>query len=374
MLGKTRRLAILAEGRFTALDAKTAVGVLRYRSGEVAAVIDSTRAGRTAQACVGSGGEVPVVRDLDAAAAAGADGLMIGVAPQGGELPPAWRGVVRGALERGWDVLSGLHTFLSDDPELASLAAARGARLLDVRRPPAGHPVAARRAAQVEALVVLTVGSDCNVGKMTTALEIQSALESRGLRAAFVATGQTGIFVADRGVAVDAVPGDFVAGVVEGLVVEAARSADVVLVEGQGALHHPAYSGVTLALLHGACPEAMVLCHQAGRGTIRAPARATAGSPTGAPGEADPGEPAIPPLPDQVRAYETAAHWVSAGRVIGIALHTSGLGEVEARREVEAAARETDLPATDPVRFGAAPLAEAVARRFAERRSGASLA
>ncbi len=374
MLGKTRRLALLAEARFTALDAKTAVGVLRYRCGEVAAVIDSTRAGRTAQECVGSGGDLPVVRDLAGAAAAGADSLMIGVAPQGGELPDEWSAVVRGALERGWDVLSGLHTFLADDPELVGVAAAHGARLLDVRRPPAGHPVAARRAADVEALVVLTVGSDCNVGKMTTALEIQPSLESLGLRVAFVATGQTGIFVADRGVAVDAVPGDFVAGVVEGLVVEAARAADVVLVEGQGALHHPGYSGVTLALLHGACPDAMVLCHQAGRGTLRAPARPPVGPAGGAPGAADPGEPVIPPLAELVRAYETAAQWVGSGRVTGIALHTGSLGEAEARREVEAAARDTGLPATDPVRFGAVLLAQALARRFAQRRSGAPLA
>jgi uncharacterized NAD-dependent epimerase/dehydratase family protein len=373
MLGKSRRLALLAEGRFTTLDAKTAAGVLRYRRHEVAAVIDSTRAGRTAEECVGWGGDLPVVSDLAAAAAAGADSLIIGVAPQGGELPAAWRSVVRGALERGWDVLSGLHVFLADDPELAEVAAARGARILDVRRPPAGHPVAARRAAEVDALVVLTVGSDCNVGKMTTALEIQPALESLGLRTAFVATGQTGIFLADRGVAVDAVPADFVAGVVEGLVVEAARSADVVLVEGQGALYHPGYSGVTLALLHGACPKAMVLCHQPGRATIRAPA-AGFGVPGGAASEAGPGEPEIPPLPELVQAYETAARWVSPARVVGIALHTAALEESEARRQVQAAARDTALPATDPVRFGADPLAGALARRVAQRRSGAPLA
>ncbi|HEY3216430.1 MAG TPA: DUF1611 domain-containing protein [Candidatus Eisenbacteria bacterium] len=373
MLGKTRRLALLAEGRFTALDAKTAAGVLRYRRREVAAVIDSTRAGRTAEECVGWGGDLPVVEDLAAAAAAGADSLMIGIAPQGGELPAEWRSVVREALERGWDVLSGLHAFLADDRELVGLAAARGARLVDVRRPPAGHPVAARRAAEVDALVVVTVGSDCNVGKMTTALEIQPALEALGLRTAFVATGQTGIFLADRGVAVDAVPGDFVAGVVEDLVVEAARSAEVVLVEGQGALHHPGYSGVTLALLHGACPQAMLLCHQPGRATMRSPSARPA-APAGAVGATPRGEPEIPPLPELVRAYETAAGWVSPGRVMGIALHTGALEEAEARREIQAAARDTGLPVTDPVRFGAGPLAEAVARGAAQRRGGAALA
>lgn len=270
MLGKDRRLAILAEGAFEPLGAKTAVGVLRYRPGEVAAVVDSTRAGRTAAECVGCGGAVPVVASVAAAAAHGADSLLIGIAPQGGTLPPPWRAAVLDALARGWDVLSGLHAFLADDAEFAAAAARGGGALLDVRRPPAERPVAAGRAAEVPALVVLTVGTDCNVGKMTAALEIAGALRARGVRAAFVATGQTGIVIADRGAPVDAVAADFVAGVTERLVLEAARDADVVLVEGQGSLFHPAFSGVTLGLLHGACPAALVLCDQHGREIGRA--------------------------------------------------------------------------------------------------------
>ena len=346
MLGKARRLALLAEGRFTPLDAKTAVGVLRYRPAEVAAVLDSTRAGRSAAACVGVGGAIPVVRDVAAAAALGADSLLIGVAPQGGELPAAWRSAVRAALERGWDVLSGLHVFLADDPEFAALAAARGTQLLDVRRPPAARRIAAGRAAALDQTVVLTVGSDCNVGKMTAALEVERALGAAGRGAAFVATGQTGIFIADRGVVVDAVVADFVAGEVEALVLEAARDAGIVVVEGQGALAHPAYSGVTLALLHGACPAALVLCHEAGRDTIRVGGAAS--------------DWPIAPLPELVRAYESAAAWLRPARVAGIALNTRSLDEAAARAACERAARDTGLPATDPVRFGAAPLAAAI--------------
>jgi uncharacterized NAD-dependent epimerase/dehydratase family protein len=349
MLGRRRRLAVLAEGHFTSLDAKTAVGVLRYRADEVVAVLDSTRAGRTAAECVGTGGDIPVVGTVAQAAARGADGLLIGVAPQGGELPPEWRSTVRDALGRGWDVLSGLHAFLADDPEFAELARRHGGALVDVRRPPAGRPVAARRAARADALVVLTVGSDCNVGKMTTALEMRGALASRGVRAAFVATGQTGVFLADAGVAVDALPADFVAGVVEERVLEAAAGAEVVLVEGQGALHHPAYSGVTLGLLHGACPRAMVLCHAAGREQVRRPGVAPA-----------PGEPVIPPLDRLARAYEVAAAWVHPGRVVAVSLNTQGLDEQAATRALERAARETGLPAADPVRFGAEPLVAAL--------------
>src|SRR5580765_8427727 len=193
MLGKRRRLALLAEGRFTPFEAKTAVGVLRYRPEQVAAVIDSTRAGRTAGECAGVGGTIPVVAHVAGAAAHGADSLAIGIAPQGGGLPEMWRSIVRDSLERGWDVLSGLHVFLADDPELARIAARTGARILDLRRPPARRTVAAARASEVDALVVLTVGSDCNVGKMTAALELTQELARRGARAAFVATGQTGM-------------------------------------------------------------------------------------------------------------------------------------------------------------------------------------
>jgi uncharacterized NAD-dependent epimerase/dehydratase family protein len=359
MLGRKRRLALLAEGHFAPGEAKTAIGVLRYRPDEVVAVIDSTQAGRTAEACVGTGGGVPVVTRVSEAAERGADSLLIGIAPQGGELPPAWRAMVNDALSRGWDVFSGLHSFLGDDPEFAASARASAAVIHDVRRPPAARRVAAARAATLDALVALTVGSDCNVGKMTAALEIRDELARRGLRAAFVATGQTGIFVADQGAAVDAIPADFVAGTVEHLVLEAGEDADVVLVEGQGALHHPGYSGVTLGLLHGACPAAMILCHQADHETIH----------YGQPG--DP-ERRTASLPELVRVYEETASWVHPARVAGIALHTGGLAEPAARRACERAAAETGLPATDPVRFGVAPLADALSRMLESRRNRAT--
>jgi uncharacterized NAD-dependent epimerase/dehydratase family protein len=377
MLGRPRRLAVLAEGSFSPLDGKTAVGVLRYRPDEVAAVVDATRAGRTAQECAGVGGDIPVVADIAAAARAGADSLLIGIAPQGGELPPAWRAAVRGALERGWDVLSGLHAFLGDDPELVALAAAHGGRLIDVRRPPSGRPVAAARAADVPALVVLTVGSDCNVGKMTAALELRAALVARGVRASFVATGQTGIFVADQGVAIDAIPADFVAGTVEEMVLAAARTpgdagpAEVVIVEGQGGLHHPGYSGVTLSLLHGAAPGALVLCHESGRDRIRPSRRDRSGHPI-RDGGGDGREIVIPPLAELVRVYEQAASWVRPAPVVAIALNTLRLDEAAARAAIAQAARETGLPATDPVRFGAGDLAEAVADHLHARRRHAT--
>lgn len=361
MLGRRRRLVLLAEGRLTPLDAKTAVGILRYRPDEVAAVIDSTRSGSTAEACVGIGGAVPVVASIAAAAAHGGDSLLIGVAPQGGGLPAGWRAIVLEALARGWDVIAGLHEFLANDPELAARAAERGAQLIDVRRPPATRPVATRRAAGVDALVVLTVGSDCNVGKMTATLELERALRERGRRTAFVATGQTGIMIAGSGVPIDAAPADFMAGMIEHEVVAAAEGVDVVLVEGQGALHHPAYSGVTLGLVHGACAHALVLCHQAGRTTVRG----SGGKQTGS-------EPAIPSLATLAKIYEETAGWVSPARTVGIALNTLGLDDAAARRAVTSATEETGLPACDPVRFGAGPVADVLENLIESRRTHAT--
>ena len=341
-----RPLVLLAEGCLTPLDAKTAVGLLRYRPERVAAVLDSTRAGRTAEECVGLGGGIPVVEDLDAAAVRGAGALLIGIAPAGGVLPERWRALVRDALVRGWDVISGLHRFLADDPEFRELAARHGGALIDVRRPPAEAPLAAGRAASLAALVVLTVGSDCNVGKMTAALELTRALAQAGDRAEFVATGQTGILIAGRGAAIDAVPADFAAGVAERLALEAASRADFVVVEGQGTLRHPAFSGVTLSLLHGSAPAALVLCHEAGRDALRS---------------LPPGERREIPSLDQLREeVERAAALVCEARVIAVALNTRTLDETAAREACERAAADLGVPATDPVRFGAEPLARAV--------------
>ena len=354
MLGKTRRIAVMAEGSFTLMDAKTALGVIRYRPDEVVAVIDSARAGRTAADCVGIGGDIPVVASLAETLPCSPDALLIGIAPQGGGLPDSWRAVVADALTRGWDVFSGLHTFLADDPELAALAARHSGTIHDVRRPPSARPIAARRVLGCEALVVLTVGTDCNVGKMTTALEVHTELRSRGVRSAFVATGQTGILVADQGAAIDAVPADFVAGVVERMVLDAAREADVVLVEGQGAIHHPAYSGVTLSLMHGACPELMILCHQAGRTHMKLSDAAPA--------------PRLGALSQVLLDNERAAGWLRPASVMALSLNTMLLDEVEAKRALENAEKLTGLPTVDPVRYGTEVIATELIRRLDERR------
>jgi uncharacterized NAD-dependent epimerase/dehydratase family protein len=343
------RFLILADGQFGPLTSKTANSCIRYFPERIVAVFDRVTAGRTVQDVLGFGGPIPVVGDFARGLALEASAVLIGIAPMGGQLPAEWRGWLKAALERGLEIWSGLHTFIADDPELGSLARAQGVRILDVRKPPPELPIADGRAAEVDPYVILTVGSDCNVGKMTAQLELRDELVRRGMRARFVATGQTGIFIEGWGIAVDAVVADFVAGAAEQLVLQGAEDADVVLVEGQGSLIHPGYSGVTLGLLHGSCPDALILCHQATRDYI---------------GDYHGREPwvRIPPLAELVEIYERAAAPVRPTRVIGICLNTFDMTEAAARAAVAQAAADTGLPATDPVRFGAGPLVEVITR------------
>ncbi|MGE0355047.1 MAG: DUF1611 domain-containing protein, partial [Gemmatimonadales bacterium] len=314
------------------------------------------QAGRTCQEVLGFGGRIPVVGTILEGLALGPTAVLIGIAPQGGRLPDSWRDGLLQALDAGCDLWSGLHTFLGDDPVLAARARERGRTIHDVRRPPAHLPVASGLAKEVEPLVVLTVGTDCNVGKMTAQLQLVRELQARGLRTRFVATGQTGIFIEGWGIAVDAVVSDFIAGAAEQLVLKGAEGADVVLVEGQGSINHPGYSGVTLGLLHGACPDALILCHQATRKYIGDYREASWLR--------------IPPLSEYVRWYETIGAMVHPTRVAGICLNTYDMPEDAARRACEAARQETGLPATDPVRFDPAELVQAVAGARDRKQAG----
>ncbi len=344
------RHVILAEGLFDMEWAKTAACVIRYQPERVAAVLDSTQAGRDASEILGFGEGIPVVGRLAEALALDPPprSLLIGIAPQGGGLSEEWRPTIREAIEARLDVWGGLHRFLADDPELSGLAKAHGVAIRDLRRPPTNLPVATGLARGTRGVRLLTVGTDCNVGKMTAGIELVRALRARGLRAEFAATGQTGIMIEGRGIAVDAVVADFVAGAAEQLVLAADPEADFIVVEGQGSLLHPGYSGVTLSLMHGALPDALVLCTMSRRKTIYG------GKYDWVP---------IPPLDRVVRLYEDAMTWVAPPRpvpVVAVACNTHGQSEVEARREVERAEALTGLPSTDPIRFGPEKLAEAV--------------
>jgi uncharacterized NAD-dependent epimerase/dehydratase family protein len=338
---------ILADGELGVFTAKTATSLIRYRPDEVVGVLDQEHAGRTTREVLGVPAAVPIVGTLEEGLALRPDTLLIGIAPQGGQLPEPWRVIIRDSLRAGLSVVSGLHVFLGDDPEFVGMARVHGQTLLDLRRPPADQPIASMQARNTRALRLLTVGTDCNVGKMVAALELAASARRRDLDGRFLATGQTGMMISGGGVTLDRIPGDFMAGFVEKLVTDAG-DAEIAIIEGQGCLLHPAYSSVTLALLHGALPDAMVLVHHAARKQLRYQ-------------DLD-----IPPLTDWIRRYEDAVAPLHPGKVVGIAINPYGLSPEDAAAAIRRAEDETGLPAVDVVTEGADRLLDAVLQRRQE--------
>ena len=335
-----KRYLILAEGKSGDPHyGKTMRGVVDYSPNPTVAILDSQRPGQTHK-------RIPVVGSVADALQYEPTTALVGVATQGGRFPPAWRELLKQSIEAGLDLESGLHEFVSEDPELVALAEQHGVELRDLRKPPADLSVPTGENLRLDAKTVLTVGSDCAIGKKTVAIEIDREARARGLKSQFVPTGQTGVAIAGWGIAIDAVVADFLAGAAERLVVEGARrGGELLIVEGQGSLSHPAYSGVTLGLMHGSAPHAYVLCHLAGACEI----------------EGYPGSP-LPSLNELVELHERASLPSRPARVAAIALNTRDLGEEEAKAAVEAVRDETGLPTDDPVRFGASTVLDAVLR------------
>ncbi|MDX2105691.1 MAG: DUF1611 domain-containing protein [Candidatus Melainabacteria bacterium] len=343
-----QKLIIYSPGEFGGKKGKTGDGVLKFSPERVLAVVDPLNQGKTVQEMLGYGGSAPIVGSVDEAIALKPGAMLLGCAFTGGRMPKQWRQDIIVALNQKIDVINGLHDFLCDDADFQNAAQKSGAKLIDLRKPPDDLIVGMGRARHSKAHIILTVGTDCNVGKMTSALAVHEKLVKSGKKSAFVATGQTGIIIDGQGVAVDRVIGDFMAGVIEELVLDAAKEAQFVMVEGQGSLAHPGYSGVTLSLLHGAAPDAMILCHQAVRTRI---------------GET---EFSIPSLSLMIKTYENMAEFMRPAKVIGISVDTRGLSEQEAKNILEKYENETNLPATDPIRFGVEPLVKAIENHCAK--------
>jgi uncharacterized NAD-dependent epimerase/dehydratase family protein len=338
-----RRILILGEGfSHDPHYGKTMRGIIRYGPDPVVAILDSARAGEVHEG-------IPIVGTVNDSLCFEPTVAVVGVATQGGRFPPAWLELLKSCIAKGLDVESGLHEFISEDPELAELAEKHGVELRDLRKPPQGLNVPTGANLEVDAKIVLTVGSDCAIGKKTVVVELDLEARRRGLESVFVPTGQTGIAIAGWGIAVDAVVSDFLAGAAEQLVVEGARrGGKLLLVEGQGSLVHPMYSGVTLGLIHGSAPHAFVLCHRAGSTEI----------------EGCPGHP-IPPLTELVELHERIALPRRRAKVACIALNTADFERDEdARAEIDGVAAETGLPTDDPVRFGAGYLLDALLARL----------
>lgn len=344
MLKPENRLALLMPEGLQSEFGKTGLGLLRYSTHTIVAVIDPTCAGQSLQALTGIPRAVPIVASVQEAMAYRPDTLVIGVAPPGGVLPAAtWR-EVRTAVLAGLNLVNGMHAPLAKHPDLEPFLHSCQ-WIWDVRKEPPGLGVGSGKARHLNCLRVLTVGTDMAVGKMTVSLEMHRACLQQGLRSRFLATGQTGIMIEGSGVALDAVRVDYASGAVEQFVCALAEDADIIHIEGQGALTNPA-STATLPLLRGAQPTHLILVHRAGQTHIRT----------------YPDVP-IPPLPEVIRIYEAVAAMGGAfypSKVAAIALNTAHLSDLEARAAIAQVEAETKLPCTDPVRFGAGQLLHAI--------------
>ena len=335
----TRKLVILTEGHAEQVSAKTAESVLRYRPEQVVALLDSTHAGRTTQQVFGVGGGTPIVASLDEAPEANT--LMLGIAPSGGRIPESWRQLVLAAIDRGMDIVSGLHEFLCDDPEFSQAAAVRGVQLLDVRKN-TERDVSTCLGIREDCLRIHTVGNDCCVGKMLVAIELSQAMQRQGVNSKFIATGQTGILVEGDGCPIDRVIADFVSGAVEKLVL-ANQHHDVLFIEGQGSLAHPRYSGVTLGLLHGCLPHGMIMCYEVGRKSVHGMEHI-----------------ALKSLAELCDIYKKMANLMFPSQVIGVAINSRNVSSDEAERERERVRSELGLPVCDVIRHGPEELVQAI--------------
>lgn len=278
------------------------------------------------------------------AAGQGARTLVVGVVNAGGVLPEHWTSAIVQAIEAGMDVASGLHTRLESVPAIAEAAARHGRQLFNVRH--SDQRFATGKGTKRPGLRLLTVGTDCSVGKKYTALALEKEMRARGMDADFRATGQTGVFISGRGVAIDAVVADFISGAVE-WIAPAADPAHWDLIEGQGSLYHPSFAGVSLGLLHGAQPDAFVVCHEPTRATMR--------------GVQHP----LPSIQEVIDLTVRCGQLTNPGiRPVGIAINTKAYGEDEARACLEAAAKAHGLPATDPIRFGVAEIIDRLTEEF----------
>ncbi len=338
-----RRIVILAEGKFDPLKSKTANQAIRYIPEEVVGVIDSAQAGRTAQHVLGFGGEIPVFSDLRTSLLKKPDTLLIGIAPTGGRLPEEWRRWILEAIENRLNIISGLHTILSEDEEFTQKASRHGVTLTDLRKISPEYEVVAKGLwKERKAKTILTVGTDCNAGKMTASLELHREFVRRGLKSDFVATGQTGMLLTGCGFAVDSIISDYVAGGIEHEIEKRiSEGAEFVHVEGQGSLTHQGYSSVTLGLLHGTMPDAMIMVHH--------PARLVD----------DYGFP-INDVKKFIKLHETILEPFRKSKVVGIAVNTAMMTKQQVEGTIRELEEQTGLPAANVLDGGVSKLTDSL--------------
>ena len=336
MLNPRHRIAIHFGDQLGKINGKMGYGALRYLPNPVVCVIDVNQHGRRLREIIDFGMDCPVVPDVGKAADLGAEVLILGMAPSGGKLSVSLLGEIDKALALGLSIINGLHDLLS--PRYPDISMPQW--IWDIRREPDNLSIASARAAELDNKRLLTVGSDMAIGKMTVGLEIVAAARTRGLRSAFLASGQIGIMISGDGIALDSVRVDYACGAVEAMVLRA-RDKDLVVIEGQGSLIHPG-STSTLPLIRGACPTHLVMCHRAGMTRLFTDDAIV-----------------VPPLSELIALYEDLAAACGVFRrptTLAIALNTHGLNDDDARREIARIEDDSGIHTTDVVRYGAASI------------------
>lgn len=344
MIKKSDKLIVYAEGLFASDSAKTALGVIRYGEAEVVCVVDSVNAGKVVSDIYPSLPSIPIFSSIDEAKnnIPLANILLIGIAPAGGIFPPEWFKDIKKAISLKLNIVNGLHDFLLSVPELRNLAVENDVYIWDVRNWNKQNLVAKAKLLNYPNNIVLTVGTDASIGKMTTSLELLKSARKKKLSSDFFATGQTGMMISGNGIPVDALIIDFAQGEVEQGIINLIQDdqSKIVFVEGQGAIFHPAWSSVTLSLLHGALPQKMILCHNPLRKSYKGM------------------DHHIESVQENIYAYESISHPLRKSKVVGVSLNTFGMDNVRAQNEIQKLEDALNLPVEDPVRSGADKLLE----------------
>jgi uncharacterized NAD-dependent epimerase/dehydratase family protein len=341
-------MAVLAEGRLSSIGLRMVIAALLYVPDRVVAVIDSTKTGQTTREAVGFGGETPIVANVQQAMERGADSMLIGITPLGGALPEDWRSIVREGIKGGLNIISGLLQPLANDQELARLAEKHGVEIIDLHKVPNSHLIRAQGSWRMRTVnTILTVGTDSSTGKLTTALLVYKEMLKRGMNAALIGTGVTGMVIGGRGVMLENVPSDFIVGALELEIDKAANDGhEYIIVDGHGAITNCGNSPIALGILHGAMPDAMIMCHE--------PSRAT-----------DCYGLALPDISFSIKLHENMMSLFKQSGVVAIGLNSMGLSKVELEAVQKDLLKRTGLVAVDPLRNGAVKLVDALVSHFA---------
>jgi uncharacterized NAD-dependent epimerase/dehydratase family protein len=328
-----KNFVLFAEGCFGLFTSKIAASLIRYRGDRCVAVIDSRKAGQTVQDVLGYGGAIPIVSRVEHALNLRPEVMVIGKGLHSAELPSGWKPHLLAAVQNGLHLINSIHFRLTNDPDIGRAVREKGITVWETKDAPTVQLNKAR-VLDLDTWVIHTCGSDSNIGKKTAGLEIWNEANRRGIRTGFAATGQSGMLISGHGIAVDGVAGDFMAGAVEHVVMEAAAGNDWVVVEGQGSLNHIGFSSVALAILHGALPHALVFCHRLGAERTKV------------------WETPIIPIPELIRINEELTVFERPAKVAAISVNSFGFTEEDYRREAEKLEADTGLPVVDPVREG----------------------